>query len=82
MDSLGYLALIWVAVFVANILAGPLRELSGVIKGLMKPSGLLAMSGVLDSQAEDVADYYRDELLVDPIVEMSEWCRISGQKSA
>ncbi len=69
-------------VVVANILAGPLRELSGVIKGLMKPSGLLAMSGVLDSQAEDVADYYRDELLVDPIVEMSEWCRISGQKSA
>ncbi|SON50865.1 50S ribosomal protein L11 methyltransferase [Vibrio tapetis] len=69
-------------VVVANILAGPLRELSGVIKGLIKPNGLLAMSGVLDSQAEDVAEYYRDELLVDPIVEMSEWCRISGQKSA
>jgi len=69
-------------VVVANILAGPLRELSGVIKGLMKPNGLLAMSGVLDSQAEDVANYYRDELLVAPIVEMNEWCRISGQKSA
>lgn len=69
-------------VVVANILAGPLRELSSVIKGLIKPNGLLAMSGVLDSQAEDVANYYRDELLVDPIVEMNEWCRISGQKSA
>ena len=65
---------------VANILAGPLRELSGVIKGLMKPNGLLAMSGVLYTQAEDVANYYRDELRVDPIVELNEWCRISGQK--
>ncbi|WP_375751746.1 50S ribosomal protein L11 methyltransferase [Vibrio sp. HN007] len=69
-------------VVVANILAGPLRELSGVIKGLIKPNGLLAMSGVLDTQAEDVANYYRDELEVEPIVEMQEWCRIAGQKKA
>jgi ribosomal protein L11 methyltransferase len=69
-------------VVVANILAGPLRELSGVIKGLIKPNGLLAMSGVLDTQAEDVANYYRDELTIDPIAEKSEWCRISGQKKA
>ena len=69
-------------VVVANILAGPLRELSGVIKGLIKPQGLLAMSGVLDVQAEDVANYYRDELEIEPIIEMQEWCRISGQKRA
>ncbi|WP_104400307.1 50S ribosomal protein L11 methyltransferase [Vibrio penaeicida] len=69
-------------VVVANILAGPLRELSGVIKGLLKPEGMLAMSGVLDTQAEDVANYYRDELNIDPIVEQSEWCRISGKKNA
>ncbi|MBD1557445.1 50S ribosomal protein L11 methyltransferase [Vibrio sp. S9_S30] len=69
-------------VVVANILAGPLRELSSVIKGLIKPEGLLAMSGVLDTQAEDVANYYRDELNIDPIVEQSEWCRISGKKNA
>ncbi|MGU3847394.1 50S ribosomal protein L11 methyltransferase, partial [Vibrio diabolicus] len=45
-----------------------------------KPNGDLAMSGVLDTQAEDVANYYRDELHIDPIVEQSEWCRISGRK--
>lgn len=67
-------------VVVANILAGPLRELSPVIKGLIKPKGLLAMSGVLDTQAADVATYYEDELNIDPIVEMQEWCRISGHK--
>ncbi|EGQ9917572.1 TPA: 50S ribosomal protein L11 methyltransferase [Vibrio parahaemolyticus] len=67
-------------VVVANILAGPLRELAPIIKGLVKPNGALAMSGVLDTQAEDVASYYRDELHIDPIVEQCEWCRISGRK--
>ncbi|MCG3730803.1 50S ribosomal protein L11 methyltransferase [Vibrio cincinnatiensis] len=67
-------------VVVANILAGPLRELSPVIKSLIKPGGQLAMSGVLNTQAEDVANYYRDELGIDPIVEQEEWCRITGRK--
>ncbi|HGS4462765.1 TPA: 50S ribosomal protein L11 methyltransferase [Vibrio metschnikovii] len=67
-------------VLVANILAGPLRELSAVIKSLIKPGGLLAMSGVLNTQAEDVAIYYRDQLDIDPIIEQEEWCRITGRK--
>ncbi|KGY11342.1 ribosomal protein L11 methyltransferase [Vibrio tubiashii] len=67
-------------VVVANILAGPLRELSSIIQSLVKPNGELAMSGVLDTQAEDVANYYRDEFHIEPIKEQSEWCRISGRK--
>ncbi|MCQ1059351.1 50S ribosomal protein L11 methyltransferase [Photobacterium sp. DNB23_23_1] len=68
-------------VVVANILAGPLRELSPVIKSLVKDGGLLAISGVLESQAEDVATYYGDELTLDPIAAREEWCRISGHKA-
>ncbi|EGR2123032.1 50S ribosomal protein L11 methyltransferase [Vibrio cholerae] len=67
-------------VVVANILAGPLRELSPIIKGLLKPGGQLAMSGILETQAESVAEFYRDDLELDPIAEKSEWCRISGRK--
>ncbi|EGR1056427.1 50S ribosomal protein L11 methyltransferase [Vibrio cholerae] len=67
-------------VVVANILAGPLRELSPIIKELLKPGGQLAMSGILDTQAESVAEFYRDDLELDPIAEKSEWCRISGRK--
>lgn len=67
-------------ILVANILAGPLRELSAVIKSLIKPGGLLAMSGVLNTQAEDVATYYRDQLDIAPIIEQEEWCRITGRK--
>ncbi|ENM3914856.1 50S ribosomal protein L11 methyltransferase [Vibrio paracholerae] len=67
-------------VVVANILAGPLRELSPIIKGLLKPGGQLAMSGILDTQAESVAEFYRDDLELDPIAKKNEWCRISGRK--
>ncbi len=67
-------------VVVANILAAPLRELNGVIKSLIKPEGHLAMSGVLDTQAEDVASYYQDAITLQPIKELNEWCRISGIK--
>ncbi|MBU2895339.1 50S ribosomal protein L11 methyltransferase [Vibrio hepatarius] len=69
-------------VVVANILAAPLRELSSVITSLVKPSGKLAMSGVLDTQAKDVATYYHDTFTIEPIKEQNEWCRISGQKFA
>lgn len=68
-------------VVVANILAGPLRELSPVIKSLIAPQGVLAMSGVLDSQAESVAECYRDELTVDAITEKEEWCRITAHRA-
>ncbi|MGF1874351.1 50S ribosomal protein L11 methyltransferase [Photobacterium frigidiphilum] len=68
-------------VVVANILAGPLRELSPVIKSLVKSGGKLAISGVLEIQAEDVSTYYSDELTLDPVVARDEWCRISGCKA-
>lgn len=67
-------------VVVANILAGPLRELSSVITSLVKPNGELAMSGVLDTQAQDVATYYSDAFNIEPIKELNEWCRIAGRK--
>ena len=68
-------------VVVANILAGPLRELSPVIKSLVKDGGDLAISGVLESQAADVSTYYGDELALDPVMAREEWCRISGRKA-
>ncbi|GHA58734.1 50S ribosomal protein L11 methyltransferase [Photobacterium aphoticum] len=68
-------------VVVANILAGPLRELSPVIKSLVKDGGLLAISGVLETQAEDVATYYSDELTLDPTAVREDWCRIAGRKA-
>ncbi|OTA19254.1 ribosomal protein L11 methyltransferase [Xenorhabdus beddingii] len=67
-------------IVIANILAGPLRELAPIIGSLPKSGGLLGLSGVLASQAEGVAQAYDDEFIIDPIAEQEEWCRITGIK--
>lgn len=66
-------------VVVANILAGPLRELAPLISVLPKPGGSLCLSGVLESQAESVAEAYAPLFALDPVEVKEEWCRITGQ---
>ncbi len=67
-------------VVVANILAGPLRELAPLISVLPVSGGLLGLSGILASQAESVCEAYADSFALDPVVEKEEWCRITGRK--
>ncbi|MEI7245722.1 50S ribosomal protein L11 methyltransferase [Pectobacterium carotovorum] len=69
-------------VVVANILAGPLRELAPLISDLPKAGGYLGLSGVLATQAEGVAEAYADKFTLDPVAEREEWCRITGQRRA
>lgn len=45
-------------VVVANILANPLKILAPAIGSLVAPKGYLALSGILEQQAEDVIDIY------------------------
>ncbi|MCD2358582.1 50S ribosomal protein L11 methyltransferase [Pantoea sp. MHSD4] len=68
-------------VVVANILAGPLRELAPLISVLPKSGGHLGLSGVLESQAESVCEAYAGEFTLDPVAVKEEWCRITGIKS-
>ncbi|MDF7679291.1 50S ribosomal protein L11 methyltransferase [Enterobacteriaceae bacterium ESL0689] len=67
-------------IVVANILAGPLRELAPLISVLPVSGGLLGLSGILATQAENVCAAYADHFILDPIVEKEEWCRITGQR--
>ncbi|WP_240223298.1 50S ribosomal protein L11 methyltransferase [Rheinheimera hassiensis] len=67
-------------VVVANILAGPLAELKQVISSYVKPGGKLALSGILESQAQSVIDAYSDEFSFDPIAMQEEWVRLSAHK--
>ena len=69
-------------VVVANILAGPLRELAPLIGVLPKSGGHLGLSGVLESQAESVCEAYRTHFALDPVAVKEEWCRITGVKTA
>ena len=65
-------------VVVANILAGPLRELAPVIIEYVASKGVLALSGVLEEQAEQLQSIYGEFCQMDPIKVQEEWVRLSG----
>ncbi|ARD44660.1 50S ribosomal protein L11 methyltransferase [Colwellia sp. PAMC 21821] len=65
-------------VVVANILAGPLRELAPVIIEYVASKGVLALSGVLEEQAEQLQTIYGEFCQMDPITIQDEWVRLSG----
>lgn len=50
---------------VANILAGPLIELASSFAAALAPGGVLILAGLLEKQAEAVADAYRSQGLTD-----------------
>lgn len=67
-------------VVVANILAGPLRELSAVITAYVRPGGDIALSGILENQAQTLCEVYRQNCELEPVKCQDEWIRISGKK--
>jgi ribosomal protein L11 methyltransferase len=68
-------------VLVANILAGPLRELSTNIEAVVKENGLLALSGILQQQADELVEVYSQWFKMDKPEIKDEWARLSGIKS-
>ncbi|QLB19913.1 50S ribosomal protein L11 methyltransferase [Mannheimia granulomatis] len=69
-------------VVVANILAGPLKELAPNIITLVKSKGDLGLSGILTTQAESVCEAYVTDFRLEPVATNDEWCRITGIKKA
>lgn len=68
-------------VVLANILAGPLRELAPLIAPLVKPGGDLVLSGILAEQANDVMDAYRAfGMKFDAPAIREEWVRLTAKK--
>jgi ribosomal protein L11 methyltransferase len=67
-------------VVLANILAGPIRELRTVITEYCKTGGKLVLSGILDNQAQEINDLYSHDFDMDPIMVDGEWARVSGVK--
>ncbi|TBR40930.1 50S ribosomal protein L11 methyltransferase [Marinomonas agarivorans] len=68
-------------IVVANILAGPLAHLAPTISTLVSKKGLLALSGVLVSQAQEVIDAYTPWFTVESVAEQDEWVRIVCSKN-
>lgn len=69
-----------VDVIIANILAGPLVDLAPQILTLLKPGGLLCLSGILATQAQDVIAAYAKEINFSAPEQKDEWVCIYGKK--
>ena len=65
-------------VTVANILAGPLSMLEPAIASLTAKGGLLALSGILTEQADEVLKTYEKDFDMNPIKELNGWALLTG----
>jgi ribosomal protein L11 methyltransferase len=66
-------------VVVANILAGPLIELSDTLIHFLQPNGTLLLSGLLQSQAEPLCAHYADRLPLAIVGEKDGWVCLRGK---
>ncbi|HBQ40020.1 MAG TPA: 50S ribosomal protein L11 methyltransferase, partial [Halieaceae bacterium] len=65
-------------VVVANILAGPLAELSDTLLSLLKPGGTLLLSGLLQNQAAVLCAHYAPRLTLHVAGEREDWVCLQG----
>ena len=67
-------------IVLANILSGPLEELTPVLAGLTRPGGKIVLSGVLSEQTESLIRSYEPWFDLEPAVIRDQWVRISGTR--
>jgi ribosomal protein L11 methyltransferase len=63
---------------IANILAGPLIELSSTLINFLQPGGTLLLSGLLQNQAEALCAHYTDRLPLTVVSEKDGWVCLRG----
>lgn len=67
-------------VLVANILAGPLAGLAPRLSALVRPGGLIALSGILEEQAPVVAAAYTGAFELSPPKVREDWVLLTGRR--
>ena len=63
---------------VANILAGPLISLVELFSEICRPGGTIALSGILQEQAEMVSQAYTEQFSIDEKQQQGDWILLSG----
>ncbi len=67
---------------IANILANPLQELALELAGMLRPGGVILLTGILAEQADAVMTAYRRWIDFDAPLRRDEWVLLTGTKSA
>jgi len=65
---------------VANILTNPLRMLAPLLAHATRPGGQIVLSGILEEQAQDVMDIYRQWFDLNAPIFEDGWACLSGRK--
>jgi ribosomal protein L11 methyltransferase len=65
-------------VVIANILAGPLVELSNLLLDFLKPQGALLLSGLLHNQAAELCAHYSERMEIRVVGEKDDWVCLRG----
>ena len=63
---------------IANILAGPLIQLSDTLLNFLAPGGTLLLSGLLNTQAAELRAHYQMQLELDVVGELDDWVCLRG----
>jgi len=69
-------------IVLANILAAPLIDLAPVLLCSLRPEGSLALSGILEEQADEVLDAYRADLTGVKLTSRDGWVFLQGQRAS
>ncbi len=69
-----------VPLLMANILAGPLRELAPRFAGYVQPGGHIVLSGIIEDQAEMLLQIYAEWFDMQVYQQKDEWICLSGRK--
>jgi ribosomal protein L11 methyltransferase len=69
-----------VQVLLANILAEPLLQLTEQLASLVLPQGSIVLSGLLESQAAEVASRYEPWFHIAPVFLCDGWARLDGRR--
>lgn len=67
-------------VVVANILARPLMALAPLLAAQVRPGGLMALAGLLDSQAEQIAAVYAPGCELKTVRTLDGWALLAGMR--
>src|SRR5690606_31307689 len=67
-------------VVAANILANPLIALAPLLAAATRAGGHVVLSGILESQADDVAEAYSAWYEMAPAVHDEDWVMIAGRR--
>jgi ribosomal protein L11 methyltransferase len=70
-----------VDLLIANILSGPLVELAPKFASMIKPNGIILLSGILKTQVNDIKCAYQTWFDLELETIQEDWVRISGTKN-